>query len=184
MYKFSNFPAEVDGVALWSLQNFLLSEAEKLFGEKNSDKKIYQPTFKGERPRIINTPNLDGAFASLSNNARAYWPTTLYELAHETVHLLDPIVGFTNYLEEGFAVLFSVDMAQAYTDNPQSPKCPFYSEAWSLVSQLGASPYDAAKLIRERFGSLGAINIESMIELFPQTSKETIQKLCSECNFI
>ena len=45
----------------------------------------------------------------MSDNGRFYWPTVVYELAHETVHLLNPVfLGEANYLEEGVAVAFSL----------------------------------------------------------------------------
>lgn len=183
MYKFSVLEAGLDEPAVWELQNFLLSKAEELFGIKDPAKKIYQPIFRPGQPHIINTPNYDGAFASLSEKASIYWPTTLYELAHETVHLLNPIVGHTNYLEEGFAVLFSVDMSKKYTDTPQKPDCPFYNEAWSLVCRLSDNPYEAATAIRREFGSLGAANAVKMAKIFPNVAVSTIQKLCSVCDF-
>tara|TARA_R110000868_G_scaffold35862_1_gene128004 strand:- start:433 stop:936 length:504 start_codon:yes stop_codon:yes gene_type:complete len=166
-----------------------LSEAEKLFGEKNFNKKIYRPIFNGDRPKIINTPNLDGAFASLSTGAKTDWVSTFYELAHETVHLLDPVTGFTNYLEEGFAVMFSLDMLKIHLNDNQFPQCSFYQKAWQLVNRLDGypfpdcNPYDAAKLIRYKFGSLGEVEISGMFEIFPRVPKDIIQKLCDECNF-
>jgi len=112
MYVFPNINAEDDAVSIWALQCFLRDECENRLLAVAKDKKIYQLVFDGDRPNIINTPNSGGAFTSLSSAARKYWPTTLYELAHETVNLLDPIEGNTNYLEEGFAVHFSVEMSK------------------------------------------------------------------------
>ena len=183
MYKFSATPADEDEKELWALQTFLLTQAEGFFGVKNANKKIYHPTFEGDKPNIVNTPNLDGSFASLSQNARKFWPTTLYELAHETVHLLDPVVGCTNYLEEGFSVLFSIDMSKTYTEHPQAPTDPIYIEALALVTQLSNTPYDAAKMIRNKFGSLGAAEVDGLHGLFPTAQLTLIKKLCSACNF-
>ena len=82
-----------DPSALWSMQLQLLRLAEDTLGPRDASKVIYQPIFVEDGPHIRNTPNLDGAFAELSRNAEGYWPTVVKELAHETVHLLNPRPG-------------------------------------------------------------------------------------------
>ena len=78
-----------DPPGLWALQLELLDIAELLLGGRDQSKTIYQPQFASGIPCIRNTPNLDGAYVELSPNGRFYWPTVLFEMAHETVHLLD-----------------------------------------------------------------------------------------------
>lgn len=183
MYTFSEKYPQDDSVALWQLQQFLLCECQTRFGNKNPNKKLYQPIFRDDGPFVINTLNLDGAFAALSNNASKYWPTTLYELAHETVHLLDPVEGYTNYLEEGFAVAFSVEMSKLHTVHHQNPVDRFFIEAWQLVNQLGNDIYEVATRIRKVSVSLATVNPQQLAELCPNVNNVTIDKLCSECNF-
>lgn len=168
-------------VFLWHVQQRLLFEAESLLGARDTSKTIYQPVFDTLGPILINTPNLDGAFAKLSMNAAAYWPTTVYELAHETVHLLNPRVGYTNWLEEGVAVAFSAEMATRLTVHPQCPSLPSYLEAWKLVRTLSDGVFDAAKLVRERCGALGLASFESLQLLFPNHSPEMLHKLAENC---
>ena len=79
-----------DPSAVWSLQLQLLELAEGALGPRDGSRVMYQPVFADTGPNIRNTPNLDGAFAELSRSAEAYWPSAVYELAHETVHLLTP----------------------------------------------------------------------------------------------
>ena len=93
-------PPREDPSALWSVQLQLLSLAEDTLGPRDISKVIYQPIFTDHDPNIRNTPNLDGAFAELSRNAEGYWPTVAKELAHETVHLLNPKPG------NGTAIIF------------------------------------------------------------------------------
>lgn len=130
---FSNDRPDKSPAAVWQLQNMLLDKAQELLGPR-IDKKIYQPTFSDKGANIINTPNMDGAFAVLSLNAAGYWPTTVYELAHETVHLLDPVRGCTNYLEEGVAVAFSVEMSHSLAGRRIEPTLAVYIEAWGWCS--------------------------------------------------
>lgn len=183
MYPFSNKFPEDDGVALWALQCFLKNQCEVRLGKVSEDKKIYQPIFNGDRPHIVNTASCDGAFAALSENSRRYWPTALYELAHETVHLLDPIAGYTNYLEEGLAVHFSVEMSKLFTQHQQQPNCRFYNQAWQLVNQLPDDIYQSGAKIRENFGSLSKATSAGIKNLFPSLSEHVAKELCRECNF-
>ena len=90
-----------DPVALWALQLDLLAIAEAALGARDTSKKIYQPKFADDGPHMRNTPELDGAFAELSRNSQYYWPTAINEMAHETVHLLDPAPATGNYFCEG-----------------------------------------------------------------------------------
>ena len=52
-----------DPVALWALQQSLLSIAEAALGARDTTTKMYQPSFTYVGPHIRNTPELDGAFA-------------------------------------------------------------------------------------------------------------------------
>lgn len=165
---------------LWKLQNELLAKAEVLLGPRS--KKIYQPTYSDRGPRLINTPSLDGAYAGLSINAAGYWPTAVFELAHETVHLLDPSVGYTNYLEECVAVVFSVEMSRLMTSHPMQPtNFPIYMEAWRLVQVAFDDVFAAAKAIRQQCGSLGTATAEGLVSLFPEREPEVLGKLAERC---
>lgn len=115
----------------------------------------------------------------LSDASRTYWPTTLYELAHETVHILNPISGTGNYLEEGYAVLFSIDMSEEFTSHPQEPGDEYYQEALRLIKMLDNKPYRAARMIRNKFGSLSSAKEAEMEEMFPHVPSQIIRKLCS-----
>jgi hypothetical protein len=186
MYVFSKELPEKSGVAVWQLQIFLLQEAEKIFGIRDTEKIVYQPTFSNndkEGPMIMNKHNSDGAWAQLSVNSKAYWPCTLYELAHETVHLLNPVLGNTNYLEEGVAVAFSIEMSESETNHPMTTEDPIYLEAYRLVKLLPNNMYESVKMIRDKCGSLGEASAADLIELFPGLDPQIIKQLCTECNF-
>lgn len=186
MYEFDKDLPKDSKKGVWELQEFLLGEAEKLVGKKAVDKQILHPTFESCGPCIRNKN--DEAWAVLSHNAREYWPTALYELAHETIHLLNPIVGHTNYLEEGVAVAFSIDMSKNQTGHPMSPydKCDeqsrCYQYAFELVEFLPDGIYESARRIRSKFSSLGNAQPIGLRELFPTLKNEIIEELCSECN--
>lgn len=139
---------EHDSPSLWRVQTQLITLAETLLGPRDSTKIIYQPAFNVAGPRLVNTPPLDGAFAELSMNSAGYWPTAVFELAHETVHLLNPTIGYTNWFEEGVAVAFSLHALEAYSLPLQPIGLATYREALELVQALPGGPFMVAKKAR------------------------------------
>ena len=164
--------------ALWIVQLQLLGLAENSLGLRDSSKTIYQPAFADDGPYIRNTPNLDGAFAELSRNAETYWPTVVYELAHETVHLLNPKPGVGNWLSEGIAVAFSNFALRRFNLEPHSTDMQSYRRALSLVSGLAYDPLVAGRCIRAACGSLNTADQSILGNLFPGVDSEILTELC------
>lgn len=180
-----NLPTSIpenDPAALWWLQGVLMNWAEQLVGKRNQSKKIYQPAFHENGPHIRNSPSLDGAFVELSCRAKEYWPTTVYEMAHETIHLLDPMAGYTNWLEEGVAVEFSIYAQQMFRlPCIQSPKSGPYREALEMVRSLPDGAFSSAYRIRKALGSLGAVSFEQLCALFPTHDPQSLRRLSEKC---
>ena len=168
-----------DPVALWALQQQLLSLAEAALGARDTSKKIYQPTFADDGPHIRNTPELDGAFAELSRNSECNWPTAINELAHETVHLLDPAPGIGNYLCEGVAVAFSVYAQTTFGLQPQRIGLPSYRRALELVCRLPNGPLESARQVRTNIGTLRQLTAQHLEGLFPDVDRLTLSILAS-----
>ena len=166
-----------DPNALWGLQMELLSKAESILGPRDESRKIYQPRFTDDGPQIRNTPNLGGAFVELSRAGECYWPTVVYEMAHETVHLLNPIPGNTNNLEEGVAVEFSLNAQQSYDISTQRPSKESYLYVQQLVGMLPGGSLEAAKSVRDRVGALSDVTAQHLEELFPNVDKVVLSKL-------
>jgi hypothetical protein len=71
------------------------------------------------------------------------------------VHLLNPIAGYTNYLEEGIAVAFSLHAQDLYRiARCNTPAIQGYVDALQLAESLPGGPFDFGKAVRTRFGSL------------------------------
>jgi hypothetical protein len=181
MPVFPNERPDASPVALWIVQQDLLARVQALLGTRDETKKIYQPIFTDGGPYLSNTPNLDGAFAALSKSAAGYWPTVVYELAHETVHLLDPVAGFTSWFEEGIAVAFSVEMSRLLTSHPMVPDLPSYLEALALVQRLSPSAFEAARAFRTAHGRLSSATAEALRQLCPTVADADIEKLSQQC---
>jgi hypothetical protein len=172
-----------DPSTVWAVQTRLLLAAERLLGPRDYQKKVYQPQFgtDGQGPHIVNTPTFDGAFANLSANAAGYWPTLVFELAHETVHLLNPIEGHTNWIEEGVAVAFSIHAQAIYgiSLNPIPPGA--YWDAFTLVDALPGGTFAFAKMVRAKFGTLHSFNGAELSAEFPRLSAELASRLADSC---
>lgn len=152
-----------------------MNRAEMLLGSRDQRKKIYQPQFGALVPTVINTPSLDGAFAQLSSNAEGYWPTALFELAHETVHLLNPTVGRTNWLEEGLAVAFSLHVQDAIR-----PSSGPYKEALTMIDALPNDPFAIGRAARTRSGSLFEVTPDILQLVAPGITGDQAKCLCGE----
>lgn len=168
---------------LWELQQNLLHRAEGLLGSRDMTKIIYQPQFGEIPPGVINSASGDGAWAQLSPVAAESWTVSTFELAHETVHLLNPVVGHTIIFEEGVAVDFSLQMSLqffgglevAIQDHGLTAQ---YREAWDLVRGLEGNVLTNAKAIRQQAGTLGNITIDTLRSFFPKHDDARLVRMC------
>ena len=165
-----------DPHALWSLQVELMSMAQSLLGHRDTSKQVYQPQFTDNGPCIRNTPNLDGAFAELSQSAGSSWPLAVFQMAHETVHLLNPVPGGTNNLEEGVAVAFSLQVQPSYGISVQISD-PCYEHVLQLASMLPGGPLKAARHLRDCVGALSKVTTQDIEDLFPNIDRVVSSKL-------
>ena len=157
-----------DPSSLWALQLELLAMAEALFGPRYPSYQLYQPQFYEEGPNLRFGLDQQGVWAEISCNGRFYWPTVVYELALETVHLLNPgLLGTANNLEEGVAVAFSLHAQTQYGVDVQVPAIPSYVYAVRLVDKLPGDILSDAALIRRELGQLRKVTPQDSRRLFP-----------------
>jgi hypothetical protein len=177
----SNQLPKDDAPKVWALQNTFLKTAEDLLGPRDPRFIICQPRFWAGGPHILHleSPNV---VAELSMSASGYWPTLYYELGHETVHLLNPVVGPTSWLEEGIAVAFSVFIqGSPESIKPELPRDHIYAEAWKLVSNLPGGPYEFGKAVRAKFGGLCGFSQQDLMLLYPSIDHAVAIKLTETC---
>ncbi len=165
-----------DPESLWVLQVELLDMAQSVLGRRDQSKRVFQPQFTDGVPQIRNTPSLDGAYAELSQAAVDSWPEVIFELAHETVHLLNPIPGNTNNLEEGVAVAFSLHVQSLYGIDIR-PSISTYLYAFQLANMLPGGPLEVGKRIREHLGALSNATEQKLGELFPDADAAVLRRL-------
>ena len=170
---------DCDRIGLWRVQLELLAIAEKTLGLRDRSKEICRPVFSSQGPCIRFTLNEESVFAELSLNAAKYWPTTLYELAHETVHLLNPITGNANYLEEGVAVAFSLHVQPTY-QICQPVRGEAYRRAHALVSRLPGGALVAGKFVRNQLGALSSATTLNLSAMFENADIDLLSQLTTE----
>jgi len=170
-----------DTAGLWALQLELLARSEALFGSRDQSYKLYQPQFYEEGPNLRLTPDQTGVFVELSYNGRFYWPTVVYEMAHESVHLLNPgILGTANYLEEGVAVPFSIYVLECFGMRVQRPSMQSYVLALSLVEALPNDPLESAGRIRRELGRFSNVSADNLVSLFPELDVDVANRLSNK----
>ena len=155
-----------------------LGHCRSLFGPRDCSYKLWdQPQFYEQGPNIRFSIDQDGVWVELSYNGRKYWPTVLYEMAHETVHLLDPVVGSATYLEEGVAVAFSIQVQHLYGVKVQVPSMPSYAHALKLVGKLPGNALSAAARIRREVGRFSNVSAEDLLALYPHLDAKLAMEL-------
>ena len=166
-----------DPAGLLLLQLELLATAESLLGPREASKTIGPPQFTDDDfPKLWNTPGQEGAYVKLSRNGQNCWPAVVFEMSHETVHLLNPIPGNVNNLEEGVAVAFSLHVQSSYRIS-QPVKLPSYRNALQLFCALPGAPFEAAARVRRQAGSLNAATRQCLAELFPEVDRAILDQL-------
>jgi hypothetical protein len=106
----------------------------------------------------------------------------VYQLAHETVHLLDQHGGKqTHLLEEGAAVRFSLDMMAKYGfDTAGLPGTDSYKTALKLFDLLGNAPYSITKELRSTCGNFISIDEATLKAKCPKVAQNIIADLLTK----
>ena len=161
---------------LKTVQDELLSRAESLLGSRDMTNEILAPRFLNEpRPRIYFNAQAKTAYMSLSTVAADHWNAAEAEVSHEVVHLLNPVTGVTNYLEEGVATAFAQYAASRYGFfyRPDS----YYKDALDLVNRLADDPLGTGRLLRTHVGALSECSSRNLISQFPDVGEDVAESL-------
>ena len=120
------------------------------------------------------------------NYDRATW-----QLAHESVHLLDPVkYGEASFLEEGLATWFQNEPkfhskgVKEYIKYNQSRKdSPDYDKAEELVRRCIPQLTSAVKKIRSTDVRIQKITAGDLTPYLPNVDKETLEHLCRKMEY-
>ena len=112
----------------------------------------------------------------------------LWQVAHECVHLIDPVEkGCATFLEEGLAAWFQDELeyhkavVKAYIPRAREGTAEIYKSAKGLVQVCDTQKLTQA--IRELrvpgVKGISKISLEDLSNRLPNVDKETLEKLCS-----
>ena len=110
-----------------------------------------------------------------------------WQIAHECVHLLDPVLrGGTNFLEEGLARWYQDEMhfhnEQVRKYIRRNTECsPNYLEAKGLVREcIPHGLIEAVKEIWSHGVRIGEINTDILRPFLPNVDRATVHRLCEK----
>jgi len=119
-----------------------ISEIETLYGARDTTWTLLGFEFNEGRPniRFSGYPARRQIIIRLGEKAFKSAPHAIYQLAHECIHLLAPVVdGDAPVLEEGLATMYSEDKVKALYPSPQDSICTSmqnYIDAAARVREL------------------------------------------------
>ncbi|MGV6809976.1 MAG: hypothetical protein ACWA5U_08880 [bacterium] len=171
----------------WTLTSRLgqsLKLAEEKYGKRDPKWTILGIEFaKREQPAIwypFSQEDKHYIIIQLTPDTLDNHKQALFQLAHETIHLLSPVGGGhpTNVLEEGLAVYFSLFFVQQEgidikTDYISGAN---YRQAYELVKALyGAYPQtdNIIRQIRKEKGRLSGLSVADLQHYFPNLDKDS-----------
>lgn len=137
-------------VSLARQMSEVMTEITSLFGPRDDSFQFIGWEFIGERPQIFYPSSGERhVLIRLSMKASEYWNTAIHELAHECVHLLSPIVGRANNLEEGVATWYADRFYRRTTSRDPGPISDHYRGAYDAVVELFGRSQDGPETIRK-----------------------------------
>lgn len=185
-FTFAN-PLDANNVA--QIVECLLDDAETLFGKRVPP---YPYTYEGVYfgsaiPQMKYRPEEMKIFIRLSNDARNDNAKILWQLAHESIHLLTPARLWTNMLEEGLGCWFKLRWArlcpQLFLESKLKPEeClgnKRFLEAYLMVEEVLKQDPDAIKKLRKQQPVISKITPKLIVAELSFVDVPTAKLLCS-----
>lgn len=129
----------------------MLRMAEDLYGPRDPSYSVSHIDTGHEISRIMfSGNNSNNIYIRLETDPADWISQALYQLAHETVHLLAPVRGKANNLEEGVATYFAGHYMKVKMSEQWNPGMESYEVVLRKVQQtLVNNPYCIRELRRE-----------------------------------
>jgi hypothetical protein len=170
----------------WTLTNIsgeILDEAEALFGRRDHSVTMLGIEFHEGPPFLCLHATRPHVTINLSLGSRVDSRCAILELAHETVHLLNPAQGPAGVLEEGLATFFSKHICERSFDHGGVYACHCIKNEYryaldALAPILGdLGRLKELRTVKPRFAELKA---EDLVRLFPQLDRSRAELLCMQ----
>jgi hypothetical protein len=156
----------------------LLVNVENRFGPRDRSSTFLGVEFCEQGPRTWLFEEHRSALIQLSISAMNDVIRSAYQLAHECVHLLDPVRPPVSVMEEGVAALFSLEYAQ-HLQPSYSSSSPKYDAAGLLADRLLSRNPNSIKQLRGGGARLASITPRQLTQVCPELDLMTIEMLCT-----
>lgn len=148
----------------------MIHHAEELFGQRDESYTVHHIETGHKKPQIMYFNNCPkGIYIRLFTDPAENMSRACYQLAHETVHLLAPVRGVANNLEEGVATYFGAYYMKVRMNEPNwGPVKDSYKEVLAKVKPtLDTDKYCIRELRRKtsKFSDMSKIK-KDVYEVF------------------
>lgn len=156
----------------------ILRAAEEQYGPRDTDFTVLGFEFCGNVPQIWFPGNCQHIIIQLTPNSMNCLAKAVFQLAHETIHLLDPVSnGNASVFEEGVATLFSEQRSSLLRPLYVSSH-PKYKAAARLAKQALYSRPEVIKVLRARGNRFSDITSTQLLEECPELDQHVAETLC------
>ena len=157
----------------------MLREVEELYGIRDRSFTLLGVEFAEGVPQIWFPGNCNHVVIQLSSDAMNDLSKALFQLAHECVHLLDPVIfGHASVLEEGLATKFSLMYARRSNPSYETGSAKYHA-ANRRVEQLLVHYPDAIRHLRkggDRLSRFSAGKLTGYCKGPPESAAEVLAR--------
>lgn len=157
----------------------MIEMVEILFGPRDESYTVVDIEIEHKTPKIW-FPDRNGKDIiirlSVSPSDEICMSRSFYQLAHETVHLLAPIHGTANNLEEATATYFAAYYMRVRLNEPAwKPGLESYAKVLEIVKPVLDKDIHCIKKLREKEPSFSKMTREQVSPLFPDDANFLIE---------
>ncbi|HUT02904.1 MAG TPA: hypothetical protein VM163_03340 [bacterium] len=166
----------------------LLSRAESLYGTRDMRFTIaHDIRIESDGPRIcFRNDDLSTVIVVLGQNVITHPPNVPCQLAHECIHLLNPTQGNTNFLEEGAAVHFQLEVileshGRKEHELQRNHLNEAYHRAHELYCRLVSIDARAPHALRSPLRGWSALDSADIAKAVPCLPGDLAERLAAPC---
>jgi hypothetical protein len=167
------------GWTLTSLLGSFLYELEQRYGQRNKEWTLLGIEFSGQIPMIWFPGNNGNVSIMLSESASVNPAQAIYQLAHESVHILSPSGGrIALNVEEGMANAFAREISLRYGLAAHQPMDSYENASELLANLLTTVHCEAICVLRTKKPQIHDWTPEFLQEELPSIKSDLAENLC------
>jgi hypothetical protein len=156
----------------------MLEMAEQRFGPRDKSYTILGFEFRAGLPQIWFPGGRRRVIVQLDSSSMNDPNLPLFQLAHQSVHLLTPVLpAEASVLEEGLATYFSKEYMAAHIGGVWLTGDQKYDRAEVLARKLLLFNADAVKALREIVSVISEATVQNILKICPSLSPQLAEQL-------